>query len=87
MPQRCRYPLLVGRLSTFKRGFASTLGFNLMGRGMSALTLVVLLRALDTPNFAFVVLLMSVGAVPRQRRHGRYPPALRPARGGAGIEG
>ncbi len=60
---------VVGRLSsfrrvfasTFRRGFASTLGFNLVARGMSALTLVVLLRALSTNDFAFVVLLLNVG--------------------------
>lgn len=61
MPTGCRYLGLVSHPSTFKRGFASTLGFNLAGRGMSALTLVVLIRSLDTSNFAFIVLLMSVG--------------------------
>lgn len=61
MPADSRYPVLVGRLSTFKRGFASTLGLNVVARGMSALTLVILLRALSTSDFAFVVLLLSVG--------------------------
>lgn len=51
----------MNRLSTFKRGFASTLGFNLVGRGMSALTLVVLLRSLSTAEFAYIVLLINVG--------------------------
>jgi len=51
----------VGRLSTFKRGFASTLVLDVASRGMSALTLIVLLRALDTADFAFVVLLLNVG--------------------------
>lgn len=47
--------------STFKRGFASTFGFNVVARAMSALTLVILLRSLPTRDFAFVVLLLSVG--------------------------
>jgi O-antigen/teichoic acid export membrane protein len=51
----------VGRISTFKRGFASTLVLDVIARGMSALTLVILLRALSTRDFAFVVLLLNVG--------------------------
>jgi O-antigen/teichoic acid export membrane protein len=51
----------VKRFSTFKRGFASTLVLDVTARGMSALTLVVLLRGLSTSDFAFVVLLLNVG--------------------------
>ncbi len=51
----------MGRLSTFKRGFASTLVLDVIARGMSALTLIVLLRALPTSDFAFVVLLLNLG--------------------------
>jgi O-antigen/teichoic acid export membrane protein len=51
----------VSRLSTFKRAFASTLGFNVIARGLSAITLVVLLRALPTEDFAFIVLMLNVG--------------------------
>lgn len=51
----------MSRLSTFKKAFASTLGFNVIARGMSAVTLVILLRALPTEDFAFIVLLLNVG--------------------------
>lgn len=51
----------MSRLSTFKKAFASTLGFNVVARGMSAITLIVLLRALSTEDFAFIVLLLNVG--------------------------
>jgi O-antigen/teichoic acid export membrane protein len=51
----------LGRLSTFKRGFASTLGLDVLSRALSALTLVVLIGALSTKSFAFVVLLLNVG--------------------------
>jgi O-antigen/teichoic acid export membrane protein len=60
----CRYlhtVSTINRLSTFKRGFASTLGLDILARGMSALTLVILLRALTTEDFAFIVLLLNVG--------------------------
>ena len=50
----------MSRLSTFKKAFASTLGFNVIARGMSAITLVVLLRALSTEDFAFIVLLLNI---------------------------
>jgi len=49
------------RLSRFQRGFASTFGMEIVARGMSALTLIVLLRALSVEGFAFVVLLLNAG--------------------------
>lgn len=49
------------RLSTFKRGFASTFVLDVTGRGFSAITLVLLLRTLSVESFAFVLLLLSVG--------------------------
>jgi O-antigen/teichoic acid export membrane protein len=51
----------VRRLGTFKRGFASTFALDVASRAMSAATTVLLLRALDVADFAFIVLLMSVG--------------------------
>jgi O-antigen/teichoic acid export membrane protein len=49
------------RLSTFKRGFASTFALDVTARGMSAVTTVLLLRALDVEGFAFIVLMLSAG--------------------------
>jgi O-antigen/teichoic acid export membrane protein len=51
----------VKRLSRFKRGFVSTFALDIVARGMSALTLVLLLRALDVEDFAFIVLLFNIG--------------------------
>jgi O-antigen/teichoic acid export membrane protein len=51
----------MARLSTFKKAFASTFALEMVSRGLSALTLVILLRALDVPDFAFIVLLLNVG--------------------------
>jgi O-antigen/teichoic acid export membrane protein len=48
------------RLSTFKRGFVSTFALDVVARGMSAVTTVLLLRALDVDGFAFVILQLSV---------------------------
>ncbi|HEX2160775.1 MAG TPA: hypothetical protein VHF88_03045 [Thermoleophilaceae bacterium] len=48
-------------LSTFKRGFASTFTLDVLARAMSAMTLVLLLRALPVDGFAFVILLLSIG--------------------------
>jgi O-antigen/teichoic acid export membrane protein len=48
-------------LSRFKRGFASTFFLDVVSRGLSALTLILLLRALSVEDFAFVVLLLNVG--------------------------
>jgi O-antigen/teichoic acid export membrane protein len=49
------------RFSRFKRGFVSALGLDIVARGLSALTLVLLLRTLDVEDFAFIVLLFNVG--------------------------
>jgi len=51
----------VKRLSQFKRGFLSTFVLDVVSRGLSALTLILLLRALSVGNFAFIVLLLNVG--------------------------
>jgi O-antigen/teichoic acid export membrane protein len=51
----------VKRLSRFKRGFVSTFALDVTARGMSALTLILLLRTLAVGDFAFVVLLINVG--------------------------
>jgi O-antigen/teichoic acid export membrane protein len=51
----------VKRLSRFKRGFLSTFALDVASRGLSALTLILLLRALSVENFAFIVLLLNVG--------------------------
>jgi O-antigen/teichoic acid export membrane protein len=52
----------VKRLSTFKRGYISTFALDVAARGMSALTLILLLRTLAVGDFAFVVLLLNVGS-------------------------
>ncbi len=49
------------RLSKFKRGFVSTFVLDVTARGLSAVTLVLLLRTLSVSDFAFVVLLLNVG--------------------------
>jgi O-antigen/teichoic acid export membrane protein len=51
----------VKRLSQFKRGFLSTFVLDVFARGLSALTLILLLRALSVGDFAFIVLLLNVG--------------------------
>jgi O-antigen/teichoic acid export membrane protein len=51
----------MARPSTFKKAFASTFALEMVSRGLSALTLVMLLRVLDVPDFAFIVLLLNVG--------------------------
>jgi O-antigen/teichoic acid export membrane protein len=51
----------VKRLSQFKRGFLSTFALDVVARALSALTLILLLRALSVENFAFIVLLLNVG--------------------------
>lgn len=50
------------RLSKFKRGYISTFALDVLARGMSALTLILLLRTLAVGDFAFVVLLLNVGS-------------------------
>jgi O-antigen/teichoic acid export membrane protein len=49
------------RLSKFKRGFVSTFVLDVAARGLSAVTLILLLRTLSVSDFAFVVLLLNVG--------------------------
>lgn len=49
------------RLSKFKRGFISTFVLDVAARGLSAVTLILLLRTLSVSSFAFVVLLLNVG--------------------------
>jgi O-antigen/teichoic acid export membrane protein len=49
------------RLSTFRRGFASTLGLDVISRGLSAIATVLFIRALDVDDFALVVLFLNVG--------------------------
>jgi O-antigen/teichoic acid export membrane protein len=51
----------VKRLSRFRRGFVTTFTLDVVARGMSALTLVLLLRSLTVEDFAFVVLLLNLG--------------------------
>jgi O-antigen/teichoic acid export membrane protein len=51
----------VKRLSRFRRGFVSTFVLDVTARGMSAVTLILLLRTLSVGDFAFVVLLLNVG--------------------------
>ena len=49
------------RLSQFRRGFVSTFALDVVARGMSAVTLILLLRTLAVSDFAFIVLLLNVG--------------------------
>lgn len=49
------------RLSTFRRGFASTFALNVFARGLSAIATVLLVRSLSVENFAYVVLFLNVG--------------------------
>jgi O-antigen/teichoic acid export membrane protein len=49
------------RLSTFRRGFASTFVLNVFARGLSAIATVLLVRALSVESFAYVVLFLNVG--------------------------
>lgn len=46
---------------TFKRGFLSTFVLNITARGLSAIALVLLVRALEVDDFAYVVLSLTVG--------------------------
>jgi len=48
--------------STFKRGFVSTFGLNVTARGLSAIAVVLLVRGLEVEDFAYVVLLLTVGS-------------------------
>jgi O-antigen/teichoic acid export membrane protein len=49
------------RLSTFRRGFASTFALNVCARGLSAIATVLLVRSLTVESFAYVVLFLNVG--------------------------
>lgn len=49
------------RLSTFRRGFASTFGLNVLARGLSAIATVLLVRSLTVESFAYIVLFLNVG--------------------------
>ena len=48
--------------STFKRGFLSTFALNVASRGLSAIAIVLLIRSLAVDDFAYVVLLLTVGS-------------------------
>ena len=56
-----RRPPLRWPLSTFQRGFAATLVFDIGARGVSALTTVILIRFLAVGAYAFVVVFLAVG--------------------------
>lgn len=49
------------RLSTFRRGFASTFALNVFARGLSAIATVLLVRSLSVGSFAYIVLFLNVG--------------------------
>jgi O-antigen/teichoic acid export membrane protein len=57
---RLRLPLY-GRLSTFRRGFVSTFSLDVVARGLSAIALVLFIRALGVESFAYLVLFLTVG--------------------------
>ena len=48
--------------STFKRGFLSTFALNITARGLSAVAIILLIRSLAVEDFAYVVLLLTVGS-------------------------
>ena len=48
--------------SIFKRGFLSTFALNITSRGLSAIAIVLLIRSLAVDDFAYVVLLLTVGS-------------------------
>jgi O-antigen/teichoic acid export membrane protein len=52
---------ILGRLSTFRRGFVSTFSFDVVARGLSAVATVMFIRALDVGSFAYLVLFLNVG--------------------------
>ncbi len=52
---------IYGRLSTFRRGFVSTFGLDVIGRGLSAVAIVLFIRALGVDSFAYLVLFLTVG--------------------------
>lgn len=52
---------MLRRLSTFRRGFVSTLGLDVVARGLSAVATVVFIRSLGVESFAYLVLFLNVG--------------------------
>lgn len=52
---------ILGRLSTFRRGFVSTFSFDVVARGLSAVATVMFIRGLDVDSFAYLVLFLNVG--------------------------
>lgn len=58
---RNRFGKITQRFGKFTRGFISTFALDLASRGMSALTLVLLLRALPVDGFAYIVFFLNVG--------------------------
>lgn len=51
----------LGKLSTFRRGFLSTLTLDVASRGLSALATIAFIRALDVGSFAYLVLFLNIG--------------------------
>lgn len=49
------------RLSTFRRGFASTLVLDVAARALSAIATVLFVRSLGVASFAYVVLFLNIG--------------------------
>lgn len=52
---------MLRRLSTFRRGFVSTLGLDVVARGLSAVATVVFIRSLGVESFAYLVLFLNIG--------------------------
>lgn len=52
---------MIRRLSTFRRGFLSTLGLDVIARGLSAVATVIFIRALGVESFAYLVLFLNIG--------------------------
>jgi O-antigen/teichoic acid export membrane protein len=49
------------KLSTFRRGFLSTLVLDVIGRGLAALATIGFIRALGVGSFAYLVLFLNIG--------------------------
>lgn len=49
------------RVPAFRRFFVSTLGLDVLARGLSALSLILFVRTLSTTGMAYIVLLQTVG--------------------------
>ncbi len=52
---------MIRRLSTFRRGFVSTFGLDVVARGLSALSTVIFIRELPVDSFAYLVLFLNIG--------------------------